>query len=62
MTIRECLLLILTVLVALGGLFFASGTGGGANYGLGLAIFGAALICAFVLIKQYFDRVDSGQH
>jgi len=62
MTMRECLLLILTALVALFGLFFAAGGDAGANYGLGLAIFGVALIYAFVLIKQYFDRTDAGRH
>jgi hypothetical protein len=61
MTVREWLLLIVTTLVGLGGLFFASSPSGGASYGLGLAIFGVALIYAFVLIKQYFDRLDSGR-
>jgi hypothetical protein len=62
MTIREWLLLIATIVVGLGGLFFASSPGGGVSYGLGLAIFGAAIVCAVMLIKQYFDRLDAGRH
>ena len=62
MEIREWLLLLVTVLVGLVGLFWASGPEAGASYGFGLLLFGAAVVCGFLLVKQHFDRIDSGRH
>ncbi len=62
MTLRESLRLILVTLVGLGGLFYAAIPDGGSSYGIGLVVFGAALIYGFVLVKQHFDRIDSERH
>ena len=52
--------LAVAVVVAVVGLFLASA--GGGVYGLGLALFVVAVIAAFWLIKNYYDRVDAGHH
>ena len=62
MTLREWLLLLLTFVVGMGALFYASEPRAGAAYGIGLVVFGVAVIYAFRLIKQYFDRIDAGRH
>lgn len=62
MTLREWMTLLLTTLVGLGGLFYASALGSGAGYGIGLVVFGAAVVYAFKLLKQHFDRIDAGGH
>ena len=62
MALREWLLLLITFLVGLGALFYASGPRAGAAYGIGLVVFGVAVIYAFRLIKQHFDRVDGERH
>ena len=59
MMLREWLTLLLTVLVGLGGLFYASAPGADAAYGIGLVVAGAATIYGFMQIKQHFDRIDA---
>jgi hypothetical protein len=51
------LILAITILVAIGGLFLADA--GGGVYGLGLALFVVAVVFAFWFIKRFFDRVDA---
>ena len=60
MTLREWLTLLVVTLVGLAALFYASGPRAGAGYGIGLVVFGAAVIYAFVLLRQHFDRADTG--
>lgn len=62
MTLREWLLLLITFLIGLGALFYASGPRAGAAYGIGLVVFGVAVIYGFALVKQHFDRVDAERH
>jgi len=62
MTLREWLSLLLVFLIGLGGLFYASAPDSGTRYGIGLVVFGAAVVYAFVLLKQHFDRIDAGRH
>jgi hypothetical protein len=62
MVLRDWLLLLVTTLVGLGGLFYASSGSGGPSYGIGLVIFALAIVYAFYQVKQYFDRVDSERH
>ena len=62
MTLRQWVLLLITLLVGLAALFYASGPRAGAAYGIGLVVFGVAVIYAFVLLKQHFDRIDAERH
>jgi hypothetical protein len=62
MELRGWLLLIITTIIGLGGLFYAATPNAGPSYGIGLAVFGAAIVFAFAQIKQYFDRIDAGRH
>lgn len=59
MTLKEWLMLLATFLVGMGALFWASGSRGGTAYGVGLVVFGVAVIYAFRLIKEHFDRIDA---
>ena len=61
MELNEWLVLLLTVAVGLGGLFVAASAMQGAAYGVGLAVFAAAVGYALFLIKRHFDRIE-GQH
>jgi hypothetical protein len=56
-SIGEWLVLALACGAGIIGLLLASG-GEGTLYVLGLVLFVAAVIYAFVLIKRYFDRLD----
>jgi hypothetical protein len=51
--------LALTALVGIAGLFLAAAPEGGFSSGLGFAVFVAAVIYAFALIKRHFDRIDA---
>lgn len=62
MTGREWVSLLVVLLVGLGGLFYASAPHSGASYGIGLIVFGATVVCGFVLLKRHFDRVDAERH
>lgn len=59
MTLKEWLMLLATFLVGMGALFWASGSHDGPAYGVGLVVFGLAVIYAFRLIKEHFDRIDA---
>jgi hypothetical protein len=61
MELNEWLVLVLLTLVAIAGLLFASGATG-AQAGFGMLVAAAAVVGAFVRIKQYFDRIDAGRH
>lgn len=62
MPLKQWLLLLGACLVGLGGLFVAAGAGEGAMYGIGLLVFVAAVLCAFALVKCYFDHLDAERH
>ncbi|HTB44508.1 MAG TPA: hypothetical protein VK741_12840 [Acetobacteraceae bacterium] len=62
MELNEWLILVLLTLVAIGGLLFASGSGGGAEAGFGMLVSVAAVCGIFWRVKQYFDRIDAGRH
>ncbi|MGA3401778.1 MAG: hypothetical protein ABSC95_21405 [Acetobacteraceae bacterium] len=62
MELNEWLVLVLLTLVAIGGLLFASGSAGGTASAIGGLVTAAAVVGAFVRIKQYFDRIDAGHH
>ncbi len=60
MDVRDMILFVLVILVAIGALFMID-TGGG-WYGLGMALFAVTVIAGFWLIKRYFDRSSTGRH
>jgi hypothetical protein len=62
MSLRQWLLLLVTCLVAIAGLFLAANAGEGTSYGIGLLAFAAAVVYGFALVKQYFDRLDAERH
>ena len=62
MELNEWLVLVLLTLVAIGGLLFASGAGGGPQAGFGMLVAVAAVGGIFWRVKQYFDRIDAGRH
>jgi hypothetical protein len=62
MPLTQWLLLLLTSLVGIIGLFIASGAGGGTAYGIGLLVFAAAVVYAFFLLKRHFDCIDAERH
>lgn len=59
MSLREWLMLLLAILVGLGGLFYASAPDAGAAYGIGLVVFGVAVIYGFMVVKRHFDEADA---
>jgi len=62
MSLRQWLLLLVTCLVGIVGLFLAANTGGGTLYGIGLLGFAASVVYGFALVKQHFDRLDAERH
>ncbi len=62
MSIGEWLVLALTCLACIGGLFLAASSDGGAVYGFGLVVSAGAVSYAGVIIKRYFDRLDQARH
>ena len=49
--------------MGIAGLLLAASHGeGGTIYALGLGLFTAAVIYAFLLIKRHFDRIEQVQH
>jgi hypothetical protein len=61
MELNEWLVLVLLTLVAIGGLLFASGSGGGFAATIGMLVAVAAVGGIFFRVKQYFDRIE-GHH
>jgi membrane protein implicated in regulation of membrane protease activity len=62
-SIGEWFVLALTCAVGVVGLLLAaSGGEGSGSYTIGLMLFVAAVIYAFIFIKRYFDRVDQTRH
>jgi hypothetical protein len=62
MSLRQWLLLLITCLVAIFGLFLAANASEATFYGIGLLGFAAAVVYGFVLVKQHFDRLDAERH
>jgi len=62
MSLTQWLLLLLTCLVGILGLFLAADAGEGTLYGIGLLMFAAAVVHAFALVKRHFDRLDGERH
>jgi 1,4-dihydroxy-2-naphthoate octaprenyltransferase len=62
MSLRQWLLLLLTCLVGVDALFVAAEVGSAAVYGIGLLVFAAAVVYAFVQVKWRFDRLDAERH
>ena len=62
MSIGEWVVLAIACLVGIGGLLLAASQGEGATYGIGLALFAAAIIYAFAFLKRHFDRADQARH
>ena len=62
MSLMQWVVLLITCLVGIFGLFLAADAGSGTLYGIGLLVFVAAVVYAFVLVKQYFDRLDAARH
>lgn len=58
MTLGEWLVLALACGAAIAGLLLAASNPEGATYGMGLGLFGAAVIYAGVFIKRHFDRSE----
>lgn len=57
MSLGQWFVLAVTCIVGVIGLLLAA-SGGENSYALGLMLFVGAVIYAFILIKQHFDRVD----
>ncbi|MDP2699576.1 hypothetical protein [Thalassospira sp.] len=53
---------VLTILVAIGGLFYASGSVDGYSYFIGLIVFIAAVLFLFHLIKNFYDEQEKQNH
>ncbi len=62
MSVQQWFVFLLTCLVAIFGLFLASGAEQGTMYAFGLLLFAVAVIYAFRQVKLYFDRVDQMRH
>ena len=62
MSLTQWVMLLITCLLGIVGLFLAAGAGSGMFYGIGLLLFAAAVVYAFALVKQYFDRLDAQRH
>ena len=62
MSIGEWVVLGIACLVGIGGLLLAASQGEGTTYGIGLALFAAAIIYVFLFLKRHFDRVDQARH
>lgn len=62
MELNDWLVLVVLTLAAIGGLLFASSSAGGTESAIGVLVAVAAVVGAFMRIKQYFDRVDAGRH
>ncbi len=62
MPLTQWLLLLMSCLVGIAGLFLAADAGEGTLYAVGLLLFAAAVVCAFALVKRHFDRLDAERH
>ncbi len=62
MSIGEWLVLALACAAAVVGLLLAAAREGGATYVIGLGLFAASVVYAFVFIKRHFDRIEQTRH
>ena len=62
MSIGEWVVLAITCGLGVIGLLIAASQGEGATYGIGLAMFAAAIVYVFVVLKRHFDRIDQARH
>jgi len=62
MSLKQWLLLLLTCLVGIMGLFVTSSSPDGPGYVIGLLVFIGAVVYGIVQVKLYFDRLDAGRH
>ena len=62
MSIGEWVVLAIACGVAIVGLLVAASQGECATYGIGLALFAAAVVYVFVFLKRHFDRIDQARH
>ena len=53
---------VLTIVVGLFGLFYASGSDDGYSYFVGLALFIGAVLFMFHLIKVHYDQLEAADH
>ncbi|NIZ01860.1 hypothetical protein [Thalassospira lucentensis] len=53
---------VLTIVVGLLGLFYASGSHDGYSYFVGLTLFIGAILFMFQLIKGHYDQIDAADH
>lgn len=53
---------VLTIVVGLFGLFYASGSHDGYSYFVGLAMFIGAVLFMFHLIKGHYDQLEASDH
>ncbi|HEX5327548.1 MAG TPA: hypothetical protein VFW75_12830 [Acetobacteraceae bacterium] len=60
MELSEWIVLLVTIIVAIFGLFLVRA--GGGVYALGVAVFVLAVIFGLWFIKRHFDRIDAGRH
>ena len=61
MTNGEWLVLVLACAVGVIGLLLAASDSGGTTFTLGLGLFVAAVVYAFVFIKRHFDRHEAAR-
>ena len=53
---------VLTIVVGLFGLFYASGSHDGYSYFVGLTVFIGAVLFMFHLIKGHYDQLEAADH
>ena len=53
---------VLTIVVGIFGLFYASGSHDGYSYFVGLALFFGAVLFMFALIKGHYDQLEKEGH
>ncbi|AJD50488.1 uncharacterized membrane protein HdeD (DUF308 family) [Thalassospira sp. MBR-102] len=53
---------VLTIVVGIFGLFYASGSHDGYSYFVGLALFFGAVLFMFALIKGHYDQLEKDGH
>ncbi|RCK29919.1 MULTISPECIES: hypothetical protein [Thalassospira] len=53
---------VLTIVVGIFGLFYASGSHDGYSYFVGLALFIGAVLFMFHLIKGHYDQLEEADH
>ena len=53
---------VLTIVVGIFGLFYASGSHDGYSYFVGMALFFGAVLFMFALIKGHYDQLEKDGH